>query len=133
MMMMLKKPFHMLDMHVAFHLLSEKKSQLINRMFDTNLYEFVYVDLRAMVDRTFSRKHHTSMIYVYVDCCSRNAPSREKKAINSMELNEQLTTKSVSMIFVLLFTVEDNKLSIINADDLDEMTVIFVLYCSSYV
>ncbi len=98
----------------------------------TNLYEFVYVDLRAKVDRTFSRKHHMSMIYVYVDYCSHNSPSRKNKLIR-WNFNDQLTAKSVSIIFVLLFTVEDNKLSIINADDLDEMTVIFVLYCSSYV
>jgi hypothetical protein len=50
MMMKLKTPFHRLDIHVVFL-----------------LYVFVYVDLRAKDDQTFSHIHHMSMIYVFVD------------------------------------------------------------------
>lgn len=46
-----RRPFHTLDIHVVFH-----------------LYVFVYVDWVATDDRTFSRRHHTSKIYVFVDC-----------------------------------------------------------------
>ncbi len=73
--MMSKKPFHMSDIYVVFH-----------------LYEFVYVDLKVKVDQTFSHIHHMSKISVYVDYYSHKClmiePWGNKKKIEFHRLSQ---------------------------------------------
>ncbi len=74
-----------------------------------------------------------SMIYVYVDYYLMIEPLTNKIKIE-YDLLSKLTIKFVSIILFLLLTDDDDsKLSIINAADRVDMTVIIVLYCSSNV